>query len=354
MSTANTIYVYIGSYAEKDDQGIYVYTLDRATGKLSPVSSVAGIENPSFLTMTPDQSYVYAVSETTSEPGAVAAFAVDPQSKELTLLNQQSTGGAAPCHLIFDGTHNHLVVVNYSGGSICLYPLDKDGRIGKLADTIQHHGQSINPDRQEAAHPHSANLTPDGTHIFVPDLGQDKIFCYKIDEEAQKLVLQGETTVKAGSGPRHFTFHPTRNYAYVINELSSTITAFMYEPATQSLYAIQTISTLPEGYQGESTAAEIKIHPSGKFLYGSNRGHDSIVTFALDATSGLLTLIGHISSFGETPRNFALTPEGDFLLVANQDGNNVVTYKLDGQTGKVSTTKEIVDIAHPVCIQIMN
>ncbi|GER90316.1 hypothetical protein KDW_44780 [Dictyobacter vulcani] len=354
MSTTNTTYVYIGSYADKDDQGIYVYTLDRTTGKLKPISSTSGIGNPSFLIVTPNQKYLYAVSESTEGPGAVAAFAIDPQNKDLTLLNQQSTEGTAPCHLTFDGTRTHLVVVNYSGGNICLYPLDEDGRIKKMTYNVQHQGHSINPDRQEAAHPHSANLAPDGKYIFVPDLGQDKIISYKIDLEAEKLVLQGETTVKAGSGPRHFVFHPERNYAYVINELSSTITAFSYEPEIQTLNEIQTVSALPEGYQGESTAAEILIHPSGKFLYGSNRGHDSIAVFALDSSTGLLTPLQHVSTQGKTPRNFTLTPDGKFLLVANQDGNNLVTFALDQQTGKLSETGEVIDIEHPVCIKVLN
>lgn len=347
--------VYVGSYAEKDAQSIYVYRLDSETGKLTYVNSTSGILNPSFLTVNANQTRLYAVSETNDRPGSVVAYALDAHTGELTQLNEQSTNGAAPCHVALGDHENYLVLPNYAGGSICLYPVQQDGQIGKLAYEVQHHGSSINPDRQESAHPHSTNIDPSGTFVFVPDLGLDKIILYKIDRESQQLAIQGDTMVQPGSGPRHFVFHPHLNYAYVINELASTIITFEYDPEIQTLTAIQTVSTLPTDYAGRvNTTAEIKIDPTGRFLYGSNRGDDSIVVFSINPASGHLTYVEHVSTQGKGPRNFALTPDGAMLLVANQDSNNIVSYNIDEQTGKLTATGENLQLPHPVCLKIFN
>ncbi|GCE23859.1 lactonase family protein [Dictyobacter kobayashii] len=346
--------VYIGSYAERSAQSIYIYTLDGETGKLAYVHSTGGVLNPSFLTVNADQTRLYAVSETTQQPGSVVSYVLDAHKGQLTPINEQSTNGGAPCHIAIADKGNFLVLPNYIGGSICLYPIQPDGSIGNRAYEVQHHGSSINPDRQDTPHPHSTNVDPSGKFIFVPDLGLDKIVTYEIDREAKQLILQGETAVKPGSGPRHFVFHPQHNYAYVINEISSTIIAFTYDPELQTLAAIQTVGTLPADYQGVNTAAEVLIHPSGQFLYGSNRGHDSIVVFALNPTTGQLTYVEHVSTQGKGPRNFALTPDGAMLLVANQDSSNIVSYRIDQQTGKLTATGESLEIPHPVCLKIFN
>ncbi|GLV53734.1 hypothetical protein KDH_05860 [Dictyobacter sp. S3.2.2.5] len=347
--------VYVGSYAEKDAQSIYVYRLDSETGKLTLVNSTAGILNPSFLTVNADQTRLYAVSETDNQPGSVVAYALNSQTGELTRLNEQSTNGAAPCHLALADQEQYLTVANYLGGNICLYPVLPDGQLGDLAYEVQHHGSSINTERQDAAHPHSTNIDPSGGYVYVPDLGLDKIIIYKLDSMSNQLVIQGDTMVEPGSGPRHFVFHPQQNYAYVINELSSTITAFTYNPDIQTLTTVQTVSTLPAHYTGSAnTCAEIRIDPSGRFLYASNRGDDSIVVFSIDADDGKLIHVERVSTGGQGPRNFALTPDGDLLLVANQYSSNIVSYNIDKQTGKLTVTGENLQLPHPVCLKIFN
>ena len=359
MKQTTSASVYVGTYASQQDPGIFNYTLDGATGTLTYLTSIAGIEHPGFLAISDDQQRLYTVSETAAfmgmVGGSVAAFAIQPQSKALTFLNQQPTTGEDPCHIVLDGSQRYLVVSNYSGGSICLYPLQADGEIGKLVDKIQHHGSSkIQPERQENAHTHSATFDPSGEYVFVADLGQDKIVTYRLDTTTQKLVYVAETDTHPGSGPRHFTFHPTANYAYSINELDSTITAYAFNPQSKELKSLQTISTLPADFQGANTTADIHIHPAGTFLYGSNRGHDSIAVFALDPATGKLSSIEQVASGGICPRNFALTPTGSFLLAANQLSNNIVTFAIDQQTGELTATGARIEVPAPVCIKIID
>jgi 6-phosphogluconolactonase len=359
MKQATSAYVYVGTYASQQDPGIFAYTLDNDKGTLSYINSTAGIEHPGFLTISSDHQRLYTVSETGEimgmVGGSVAAFAIQPQSKALTFLNQRPTTGEDPCHIVLDGSQHYIVVSNYSGGSICLYPLQADGEIGELADKIQHHGSSnVHPERQEKAHTHSATFDPSGEYAFVADLGQDKIVTYKLDTTTQKLVRVAETVTKPGSGPRHFTFHPTGNYAYSINELDSTVTAYAFDPQSKELKSLQTISTLPADFHGENTTADIHIHPAGTFLYGSNRGHDSIAVFALDPATGKLTSIEQVATGGKCPRNFALTATGSFLLAANQLSNNIVTFAIDQQTGSLTATGDSIEIPSPVCIKIID
>ncbi|GCF11383.1 lactonase family protein [Dictyobacter arantiisoli] len=357
MNIQHTSNVYIGTYANQQDPGIFLYTLDTDTGTLTYIDSIAGIENPSFLAHDQQQRYLYAVSETLEYQGqaggSVATFAIDNQAGQLTFLNQQPTLGEDPCFLTLDGNQRFLVLNNYTGGSICLYPLQANGEIGPLADKIQHHGSSLDPQRQSSAHPHSCTFDPAGNAFLVADLGLDKIITYHIDAEQQKFIYQAETASKPGAGPRHMAFHPSKNYAYVINELASTITAYSFDPITCTLDPIQSITTLPVGFTGTNTCADIHIHPTGAFLYGSNRGHDSIAVFALEQQTGKLSAIAHSSSGGKCPRNFALTPGGKFLLAANQQTNNVVTFAIDPTNGTLTATGDAIQLPQPVCIKIM-
>ena len=353
--------VYIGTYTKKEGHvdgqadGIYVFRLSES-GELSFVTAVPGVINPSFVTMSPDGRFLYAVNEIgpdTGQPaGLVTAFAIDQTSGGLTLLNSQSTHGYAPCHLSVDQTGHYLLVTNYSGGNLALFPLGNDGRLGAAAQIIQHQGQSINPGRQEGPHPHSINIAPGNQFALVPDLGTDKIWVYRLDLEEGHLVANDPpwTEVTPGSGPRHFTFHPNGRIAYVINELDSTITAFSWDGDEGTLEPLQSVSTLPTGFNDESWCADIHIHPVGHTLYGSNRGHDSIVVFRVNQETGELTLLGHESTQGNTPRNFAIDPTGQFLIAANQDSSSIVSYHINVETGELRPTGQLTAVATPVCI----
>jgi 6-phosphogluconolactonase len=347
-------YLAIGTYAPKDSPSIYLYSFDPQSAQLSYLSSFTGLENPSFLALNPQQNRLYAVSETMTfngQPGgSVAAFSLNPTSAQLTLLNELPTYGGAPCHRTLSQDNAWLLVANYMGGNINLFPILSGGEIGPIASNIHHSGQ-LGPrtDRQEIPHPHSIPLDPTGKYAFVPDLGLDTIFTYKLDTENGKLVPYAETKTEPGSGPRHFTFHPSRPYAYVINELSSSVTVFKFDPQQVRLEALQSISTLPGDFRDENICADIHVSLDGNYLYGSNRGHNSIAVFSIQE-NGLLASIEYVSTRGKTPRNFALTPDGHFLLAANQDSDSIVTYSVNQDTGRL-TFENSIQVPHPVCLK---
>jgi 6-phosphogluconolactonase len=349
-------FVYIGTYAATDKPAIYVYTLDSKTGQLTFVESVTGIANPSFLALDESRHRLYAVSETQTfqaqTGGSVDAFTIEPARGTLTHINQQPTHGTDPCYLSIDATGTCLLVVNYTSGSISVFPVQANGEIAEANQVIQHHGRSIRDDRQASPHTHTIVLDASGQYALVTDLGMDKIFSYKLDTQAHKLILQHETEDTPGSGPRHIAFHPSERYVYVIHELNSTITAFAYDASRASLSPLQTVSTLPSDFAGDNLGAEIAILPSGKFLYGSNRGDNSIVVFSIDPETGLLTYSQHVSTFGKTPRNFTITPDERFLFAANQDSDTVITYTIDQDTGQLEPTGQTLHIPAPVCIKI--
>jgi 6-phosphogluconolactonase len=284
----------------------------------------------------------------------VGAFAIDPKSGKLTSLNQESSGGAGPCHLIVDGAGRCVLVANYGGGSVAALPIHPDGRIAHASAFVRHQGKSVDPRRQDKPYAHSINLDAAGRFAFAADLGADKVFVYRYDGARGTLVANDPPAAKVapGAGPRHFAFHPNGRAAYVINELDSTVTAFRYDPEKGILTETQAVSTLPSGFTGKSWTAEVVVHPSGKFLYGSNRGHDSIAIFAIDA-SGKLTVVGHQPTQGKTPRNFAVDPTGRFLLAANQDSNTIVLFRIDRQRGRLEPTGDVVEAPMPVCIKMM-
>ena len=353
------LFLYVGTYTYGKSEGIYVYRMSLSSGALKFASVVKGVVNPSFLDFGPRRRYLYAVCEVSrlaDKPGgAVSAFRIHPKTGNLTRLNQQPSGGAGPCHLSVDTKGNFVFVAHYAGGSVSVLPIQDDGRLGKVADVVQHQGSSVNPQRQKGPHPHSVNLDPANRCVFVPDLGLDKIMIYRLDLTHGKLKPNDDpwAQVKAGAGPRHFAFHPNGRYAYVINELNSTLTAFTYDEQHGSLREVETVSTLPEGFKGSNHCADVHVSPSGKFVYGSNRGHDSIVIFAISERTGKLTYVGHEPTQGKTPRNFAIDPTGTFLLAANQNSDTIVTFRIAQPTGKLLPTGHITHVPTPVCLKMI-
>ena len=312
--------------------------------------------SPAFLAAHPDRPLLYAVNEVGSfkgQPGgAVSAFAVEAETGELTLLNQESSRGGGPCHLTVDPSGRGVLVANYGGGSIAVLPLRPGGELGPATTFVQHSGSSVNAQRQTAPHAHGIYVDPANQFVFVPDLGIDRVLVYRWDPATGGLKPNdpAAAVLAPGAGPRHFVFHPGGRFAYVINELLNTVTGFEYDPRSGALGEIQTITTLPEGFGGENSTAEIAVHPTGRFLYGSNRGHDSLVTYSIDASTGKLSLVGHTATRGRTPRNFAVDPSGGWILVANQDSNNVVVFRVDPRTGLPEASEHSVDVPAPVCV----
>jgi 6-phosphogluconolactonase len=349
--------VYVGSYADAGSQGIHIFHLDPVTGTLTPTGGISGIANPSFLAIHPDRKSLYAVCEVSSsegkKSGMVSAFSIHPKSGALTLLNQQSSEGAGPCHLVVDREGKCVLVANYSGGSVTALPIHGDGRLGTSSASVQHKGSGTNPQRQAGPHAHSINVDPANRFAVVADLGLDKLLVYKLDAAKGSLMPNDPpaTAVAPGAGPRHFAFHPGGRFAYVINEMASTVTAFGYDGVKGVLTEIHTLPTLPEEFKGSNSTAEVQVSPNGKFLYGSNRGHDSIAIFAIDAATGRLTPVGHPSTLGKTPRNFGIDPTGSWLLAANQGSDTVVVFRIDPETGALKPTGATVKVSKPVCVK---
>ena len=349
--------VYVGTYTTGKSKGIYLYRLDLHSGQLKYVATTTGVVNPSFLTLAPNRRVLYAVNEVDEfggrKSGAVSSFAADQRSGELRLLNQQATLGANPCYVDVDASGRFVLVANYTGGNVTVFRIEGDGNLSNATDTKQYEGSSVNRDRQEAPHAHCIVLDPTNRFAYSCDLGTDKIMIFRFDKRNGKLLAGAQPwlQVTAGAGPRHLAFHPTSNYMFVVNELHSTVTAFARDPRKGSLKELQTLSTLPRDFTGSNTGADIHVSPNGKFLYCSNRGHDSIAVFKIDPRSGALTALGHESTGGTTPRNFAIDPTGAFLLVANQKSDNIVVFRLDQNTGGLVATGQAVQVPAPVCLK---
>ena len=353
--------LFVGTYTEPEQshsEGIYVYRMDSSTGRLTFESVMGGVVNPSFLEIHPSRNFLYAVNEVQNfadrAGGGVSAFSIDLRSGELNLLNSKSSHGEDPCYISIEQTGRFALAANYSSGRIAMLPIQKNGQLGGTTDVIQHSGASIHPKRQTAPYAHC--IIPDPTNRFamVADLGLDNILIYRMDLDKGKLHKHTEVKVKAGSGPRHLTFHRDLPYAYLINELISTLTAYRYLSDAGTLEELQTVSTLPDDFKGENLAADIHISPTGKYLYASNRGHDSIAHFHIDKNTGHLSYCEHTPTHGHEPRNFAIDPSGTFLLVANQKTNNIVTFKIDPTTGQLSMTGYEEEVSMPVCLKFVN
>lgn len=355
------VVVYIGTYTSfgsraTGSKGIYVYRLDLHTGQLR-FETATHTENPSYLALDPARRHLYAVNELMNlggQPdGGVSAFAIDPATAGLTPLNQQSSQGGLACYVSIEQTGRYALVANYAGGNVIMLPIQADGRLDPASDVVQHHGASVDPQRQKGPYAHSIITDPANRYAFAADLGIDKIVIYQMDLEKGKLLPHGEVKVHPGAGPRHLTFHPNGRFAYLIQEINSTLTAFAYHADKGSFEELQTVPTLPQDFRGQNTAADVHVSPDGKFVYGSNRGHDSIVIHAIDAQRGTLTYVGHVATGGKTPRNFAIDPSGTYLLAANQDTNNVVTFRMDQASGQLQETGLVTEIPMPVCVKMV-
>lgn len=360
-SSTDTCLVYVGTYTGPKSQGIYAYRLDLASGKCTSLGLAAEAKSPSFVAIHPNRKFLYAVSEvddSNGKPtGGVSAFAIDAATGKLKLLNQQSSHGAGPCHVVVDRSGTTALVANYGGGSIASLPIGADGKLGPAASAIQHEGSSANPERQQGPHAHSINVDLGNQFAMAADLGLDKVFVYRLDPATSRLTPNAPpwTIVTPGSGPRHFAFHPGGKFAYVINEILCTVTAFAYDPELGLLTERQTITTLPKGevLKPEYSTAEVQVHPSGKFVYGSNRGPNSITVFAVDESQGTLSPIETISTQGKTPRGFGIDPTGQFLLAGNQDSHTIVVFRIDAKTGRLTPTGQTLEVGSPVCVKFL-
>ncbi|MCA9214629.1 MAG: lactonase family protein [Planctomycetales bacterium] len=360
---AENFHVYIGTYSGPSSKGIYLSEFDSTSGNLGPAELVAEMKHPSFVAINPEGTHLYAVSETGDhvdgdrKSGAIHAFRINQANGELVALNSVLSGGAAPCHIVVDHSGKYVLAANYTGGNASVHEINDDGTLGQRTAFVQHNGSSANKQRQEAAHAHSINVDAGNKHAFVADLGLDKILIYDFDANAGTLSPSSPAGVDLppGSGPRHFSFHPSGKFAYVINELSLTVTAFSYDAESGVLSTLQAISTLPDGITDRAgmSTAEVLVHPTGKFVYGSNRGYHSIVVYSVDENSGMLTYVENKSTQGETPRNFAIDPTGKFLLAENQSTNSVVVFSIDQNTGELTATGTQIEVGSPVCIRFL-
>jgi 6-phosphogluconolactonase len=367
MVSSDSITTYIGTYTRSETfvdgkaEGIYIYHLDRSSGELTYTATVTGTGtvNPSFLTLSPDKRHLYAVNEITGGKGphgTVSAFAIDPVTKRLSYLNQRSTHGLAPCYVSIEPEGRYCLVSNYETGSVCVLPVRKDGCLGEATDTVQFSGSGSNPERQEGPHAHMVLPSPDHSFILAVDLGTDRLMSLRLDMERGTLSPADSpwTKLPPGTGPRHLAFHPHLPFAYVISELQSTITVFRYVEQQGTFEASQTISTLPGDFTGQNLGGEIKIAPSGRFVYASNRGADSLAIYAADQETGQLSLVGYELTQGVWPRDFTIDPTGALLLVANQNTNTVVTFWINQDSGTLQATGHVAAVPTPVCLQLYN
>jgi 6-phosphogluconolactonase len=351
--------VYVGTYTGEKSKGIYALRFDTRSGKLSEVSLAGETENPSFLTVHPNRKWLYAVGEVGNwqgkKTGVVTAFSIEPGSGKLTALNQVDAQGTSPCYITVDETGKYALIANYGTGSVAVFPIGSDGKLAEASSHIQHEGSSVDPKRQRGPHAHSIKLSDGNRFAVAADLGMDKLLVYKFDAKQGKLTPNDPpfATLKPGSGPRHFAWHPNDKFAYVLGEMTSTLTALNYDSKRGAFSEITTVSTLPGDFSGDNSTAEVVVHPSGKFVYGSNRGHNSIAVFSIDRSTGKPSLIENASTQGDTPRNFNIDPTGSFLIAANQRTDNLVVFRIDQNTGKLTPTGETAKVGSPVCIRFM-
>ncbi|MFT5323750.1 MAG: 6-phosphogluconolactonase [Planctomycetaceae bacterium] len=348
--------VFISAFAAGEKGAIHAFRFDSETGVLTPQHQTTDVQHPFFLVISPDGRFLYSI-DTDKFGGAenefVAAYSIEAQTGKLTRLNKQSAKGSASCYLDIDSSGKTVVLANYSTGSVAALPVQADGSLGEATSFVQHEGSSVNPKRQKAPYAHSIVISPDNRFALAADLGIDKVLAYRLDVAASKLTVndaQSSVSVDPGSGPRHLTFHPNGKGVYLINELKNTVTFFSYEPASGKLKSQQTISTLPADFDGVTHTADVKITSNGKFLYGTNRGHDSIAAYRI-GDDGRLSLIKIEPSLGKGPQNLLITPDGKWLLCANMPGNNVVVFRIDSKSGELTATGEPVTVPMASCIR---
>lgn len=352
--------LYVGTYSERDSKGIYVFEMDRKTGELTEIQTVTDKKSPSFLETHPNKQFLYAAyreGASKDDPsGTITAFKIDQTTGEIRKINELSSEGAGPCHIGIDPLGRFVYVSNYGGGNLIVYPIGPNGSLGKPTDIIQYSGNSINESRQEAPHVHSAIPSKDGKYVYVSDLGTDKITIYEVKDSGKlKAAKRAFVKSKKGAGPRHFTIHQSGNYAYSVEELSSTIAAYEVDTLSGALSFVQRVDMLDESsnYKGQNSAADIHTSPNGNFLYASNRGQDNVVIFSINERDGKLKRVGHQSSGGNHPRNFSVEKDG-MVIVANRDSDNVVVFEVDAATGMFSSTRSATKVPAAVCIQYLD
>ena len=348
--------IYVGTYTGPESKGIYSYRFDPESGKAAPLGLAAESANPSFLAVDPQQRFLYAVNEVSDykgeKSGGVSAFAIDRKTGKLTFLNEVASRGAGPCHVSLDKTGKHVLVANYDSGNVAVFPVLADGRLGETTAFDQHSGHGPNAERQEGPHAHEIQVTPDNRFALVPDLGLDELVVYRFDAAKGALAANDPpfAKVEPGAGPRHFVLHPNGKFAFVLNEMGGSVDAFSYDSRRGALRHIQTVSSLPADFKGQNDSAEIQMDRSGKFLYASNRGPDTIAVFSVDAKTGMLKAVEQVPTTGKTPRNFVIDPTGKYLLAANQESNNIVVFRIDPKTGRLAKTDQVIEAPSPVSI----
>jgi 6-phosphogluconolactonase len=346
---AADMYVLFGSHGSGPGIGFSVARFDPATGALTvPKLEVEAVQ-PAFFVIHPDGRHLYTCNS--GSPGGISSYAIDPKTAHLTLVNRVPSGGDEPSYVCLDNTARFILVANYNTGNVAAFALKPDGGIGERTAFVQHTGHSVNPERQTHPYAHSIIIDPTNRFALVADLGTDKLVVYRFDEKTGSLTPNDPpfASVTPGSGPRHVKFHPNGRWVYAINEMGCTVTAFNWDSVRGALSEFQTVPTLPAGFHGVNTCAEVLVHPNGRFLYGSNRGHNSIAVFAIDAENGRLTPVEHVPTRGKTPRNFAFDPSGSWIVCTNQDSDNAVVFRVDGTTGRLTQTGEPIPVPGPFC-----
>ncbi|GAB3246946.1 lactonase family protein [Larkinella harenae] len=346
--------IYVGTYSTRGSEGIYVLEFDRARGSLSQIQTVSNAKSPSFLAIHPSGNYLYSVNEAAANSGGVSSYSIEPKTGKLTMMNQQSSHGRGPCHIAVDQTGKLAFVSNYGGGTFTVLPIQNDGKLGLATDTLKYEGKGTNAQRQEKPHIHSATVSPNNRFVYVCDLGTDRVYIYEFDKASGKVkpAATPYASVSPGSGPRHIALHPNGKFLYLVEELTSSVATFAIDSKTGALKLLQdNVKTLPADFTDKNTSADIHTDPSGKFLYHSNRGHNSLAILSI-AKDGKVSLIDQQSTEGKTPRNFLVDPKGEYVFTANQDTDNIVVYKLDGKTGKLTPTGTQVKVPAPVCLKL--
>lgn len=356
-ASADEPLIFISAFGEGEKGGIHAFNIDSESGRLKEVARTGGVEHPFFFALSPDKKFLYSIHAKTfggKEPEQVAAYALEGRTGKMKLLNRQSTRGTASCYVEVDATGKAVLVANYSTGNVASYPVQKDGSLGEAASFIQHAGSSVNPERQDAPYAHSIIVSPDNKYAYVADLGLDQVLSYRLDAAAAKLTPNRQPFVRTvpGAGPRHLTFDPSGKRLYAINELKNSVTLFDYLAESGMLIERQTIPTLPADFKETSHTADLKITPNGRFLYGTNRGHDSVAAYRL-GEDGRLTLLSLEPSLGKGPQNLLITPDGKWLLCANMPGNNVAVFRINAETGALKSAGEPIEVHSPSCIRLL-
>jgi 6-phosphogluconolactonase len=357
LAASPDYFVYIGTYTRTHGKGIYTFRFQPATGKLTPLSLAAETSSPSFLAVHPNQKFLYAANEHEGpdQPGknnTVSAYAIDPKTGTLTFLNKVSSQGEGPAHIVIDKLGKFVLVLNYRSGSVALLPIQPDGRLGEATAFDQHHGSGPNQERQAGPHAHGGVFSPDNRFALVAEHGIDEVMVYRFDPAKGSLTPNEPPFLKAtpGSAPRHLAFHPNGRILYELNELGSTVTVLTYGAASGTLSRIQEITTVPQGFSATNATAQLQVDRTGKFLYVSNRGHDSIAVFAIDPRKGTLTLAEHVPTQGKTPRDFSLDPSGSYLFAANQNSDNIVLFRVS-PAGRLTAFGQVVEqVPEPACV----